>query len=213
MPKPGGKPRTGLSLLGKLLLLAALTAAAQAPLHAHAARKDAVMATAGAPISAAGASSTTLLLVGDSGPNTIDISLSADGRTYVIDSNGPLGVGVPVCANPAENPDELICKASAISGFSVNGWGGNDRVIVSRSVPVPATLRGGSGDDLLVGGSGNDRLLGGPGNDTLIGRGGADYLYGGPGNDRLFGGPGHDTCNGGAGHDIGVSCEVEKEIP
>jgi Ca2+-binding RTX toxin-like protein len=154
-----------------------------------------------------------LVLAGSSGPNEIHISLSADGRTYVIDSSTGLEGGGGVCANPPENPDELTCEAALISGISYNGGGGDDVVVIGRNVPAPATLRGGPGNDLLVGGAGNDKLIGGPGDDTLIGRGGDDWLYGGPGDDKLIGGPGEDTCVGGPGQDTGVSCETSKEIP
>jgi Ca2+-binding RTX toxin-like protein len=154
-----------------------------------------------------------LVLAGSSGTNEIQISLSADGRTYVIDSSTVLEGGGGVCANPPENPDELICEAAVISGISYNGGAGDDVVVIGRDVPAPATLRGGPGNDLLVGGAGNDKLIGGPGDDTLIGRGGDDSLYGGPGDDKLVGGAGEDTCVGGPGHDTGTSCETGKEIP
>jgi Ca2+-binding RTX toxin-like protein len=163
--------------------------------------------------SAAAGRQFSLVLAGSYGPNEIHISLSADGRTYVIDSSDTLEGGGSVCANPPENPDELICQAPAISGISYNGGAGDDIVIVARNVPAPVTLRGGPGNDTLVGGAGDDKLIGGAGDDTLVPRGGGDWLYGGPGNDTLIGGPGEDTCVGGSGHDVGVSCETSREIP
>ncbi len=155
----------------------------------------------------------SLVLAGSSGPNEIQISLSADGRSYLIESSGTLEAGGGPCANPPGDPDELTCEASAISGIWYDGGAGDDVVIVARNVPAPVTLSGGPGNDLLVGGAGNDKLSGGPGNDTLIGRGGNDKLSGGPGNDTLIGGPGEDTCIGGPGHDKGVSCENSRGIP
>ncbi len=197
------------SLPKKLTLLLSLGALA-APL-AHAAQ-------AGDPLAvraeASGAANHfNLVLAGSSGPNEIHISLSSDGRTYVIASSSALEAGGDVCANLPENPNELECEAAAIDGIWFNGGAGDDVVVVGPTVPVPVTLRGGAGDDTLVGGAGNDKLLGGPGSDTLIGRGGDDSLYGGPGNDTLIGGPGEDTCVGGSGLDTARSCEKVREIP
>lgn len=198
------------SLPKKPILLLVLGALA-APL-AHA-------ASAGEPLAVRAEASTSaahhvnLVLAGSTGPNEIRISLSADGRSYVIDSSSALEAGGDLCANPPENPNELECEAAAIDGIWFNGEAGDDVVIVGRKVPVPVTLRGGAGDDTLVGGAGNDKLMGGPGDDTLVGRSGDDSLYGGPGNDKLVGGHGEDTCVGGRGHDTATSCEIIREIP
>lgn len=143
----------------------------------------------------------TVLLAGGAEDNSIEIKLSADGRSFVIDSAGPLEVGGTVCANPVGLPNELVCQASAISGFAVNAGAGNDRVVLGREVQVPVTLRGGGGDDALLGGSAGDSLYGGPGNDLLVGRFGSDSLFGGEGNDRLLGGAGNDLLRGGPGSD------------
>lgn len=154
-----------------------------------------------------------VLVAGGTEENMIHIWLTPDGRSYVIDSLVPLEVGGEVCANPEGVPTELVCKAPLIGSFEVNSGGGDDMVIVAKEVSVPATIRGGPGDDLLVGGGGNDRLVGGAGNDRLVGRGGVDLLYGGAGDDRLIGSAGKDTCNGGLGNDVVSSCEARKEIP
>jgi Ca2+-binding RTX toxin-like protein len=197
--------------LPKKLTMLLFIGALAAPL-AHA-------AAAGAPPGVQAEASATadhhfnLVLAGSSGPNEIQISLSPDGRTYVIESSSALEVGGDACANPPENPNALECEAAAIDGFWFNGGAGDDVVVVGRTVPAPVTLRGGAGDDTLVGGAGNDRLMGGPGDDTLIGRGGNDALYGGAGNDKLVGGRGEDTCIGGPGHDSALSCEIVREIP
>lgn len=154
-----------------------------------------------------------LVLAGSSAPNRLHISLSKDGRSYLIASSDPLEVGGNLCTHPGENADELACEASAIGGFRFNGGASNDRVVIAGNVPVPATLEGGPGNDTLIGGGGDDRLIGGPGNDKLVGRGGDDWLYGGTGDDELIGGPGRDTCIGGPGRDSAAGCEVEKGIP
>jgi Ca2+-binding RTX toxin-like protein len=143
-----------------------------------------------------------LLLAGGSEANSIHVWLMSDGRNYVIDSIVPLEVGGDICANPAGNPNELICQAPAISGFEVNADGGDDEVSVAKDILVPVTMRGGGGDDLLIGGAGPDKLIGGDGDDRLIGRRGADALLGGNGSDVLLGGFGNDMLRGGAGNDL-----------
>ncbi len=201
------------SPLRNLTLLLALGAVAQVSSAAHADEASGpVKVSAQASTSSAGRHF-NLVLAGGSGPNELRISLSADGRTYVIDSSTTLEGGGGLCANPPESPDELTCEAAAISGIFYNGGSGDDVVVIGRNVPAPVTLHGGPGNDLLVCGAGNDKLMGGAGDDTLIGRGGNDSLFGGPGEDKLIGGPGEDTCVGGPGHDTAVSCETVREIP
>jgi serralysin len=143
----------------------------------------------------------TVVLAGGPEANEIHIWLTPDGRTYVIDSIVPLEVGGTVCENPPEVKTELFCQAPQVGDFLVNAEAGNDQIRISPSVSIPITLRGGTGDDILVGGSGPDSLSGGGGHDKLVGRGGNDALFGGPGNDRLFGGPGNDVLRGGPGMD------------
>jgi hypothetical protein len=145
--------------------------------------------------------SLTVLLAGGIEENRITISLSADGRSYVIDSIVPLEVGGEVCWHPEAQETELMCEATAIGGFEVNAGGGDDFVSVDPKVRVPVTLRGGPGNDHLFGGGGADKLVGGTGNDILSGRGGNDSLFGGPDDDLLLGGSGDDLLNGGSGSD------------
>jgi Ca2+-binding RTX toxin-like protein len=143
----------------------------------------------------------TVLLAGGTEDNRIFISLSEDGRSYVIDSIVPLEVGGNVCWHPEAKETELMCEATAIGGFEVNAGGGDDLVSVDPKVRIPATLRGGPGFDHLSGGGSADKLIGGSGNDVLSGRGGNDSLFGGADNDLLFGGSGNDLLNGGSGVD------------
>jgi Ca2+-binding RTX toxin-like protein len=145
-----------------------------------------------------------LVLAGTSGEDRIAIELSADGRSYEIESATPLEVGGTVCTHAEKRPEALLCEASAIAGFEINTSAGNDVVTLGRSVPVPATIRGGEGKDVLTGGAGNDKLIGGPGDDELIGRGGDDLLIGGSGDDTLIGGTGDDTLIGGTGRNVSV---------
>src|SRR5438445_11550141 len=91
----------------KLILLAALGVLAQTSALAHTGRvSDAVTVTAHASASTS-LHRFNLVLAGGSGPDVIHISLSADGRSYLIDSSTALEAGGAVCANPPDNPDEL----------------------------------------------------------------------------------------------------------
>jgi Ca2+-binding RTX toxin-like protein len=137
--------------------------------------------------------SVNLVLAGSPGDDRITIELSADGRSYEIESATPLEVGGTVCTHPGKRAEALLCEAAPIAGFEINTGAGDDTVTLGRTVPVPATIRGGEGNDVLTGGAGADKLIGGPGNDELNGRGGDDLLIGGPGNDVLVGGPGQNV--------------------
>ena len=143
-----------------------------------------------------------LVLAGSPGDDRITIELSADGRYYEIESATALEVGGTICTHPGKRPETLLCEAVAIAGFEINTGLGNDTVTLSGTVPVPATIRGGEGDDVLVGGAAADKLIGGPGDDELNGRGGNDLLIGGSGNDTLIGGPGEDKLAGGSGQNV-----------
>jgi Ca2+-binding RTX toxin-like protein len=154
--------------------------------------------------------SVTLLLTAGPGNDVFDVKLSQDGRSYLIDSVSPLEAGGGICSHEEGSLHALTCEAAPIGGFEVNAGAGEDSVIISPRILIPATIRGGSGNDRLRGGGGSDKIIGGPGNDVLSGEGGndwlfggpgADWLLGGPGNDRLVGGPGADSLNGAAGED------------
>jgi Ca2+-binding RTX toxin-like protein len=142
-----------------------------------------------------------LLISGGRENNGFHISLSADGRNYLILSTVPLEVGGNLCEHPEEVPTELSCTAPAIAGFEVNSGGGGDSVFFTSDITVPVTVRGGVGNDRLYGGGGADKLVGGPDDDLLVGRRGSDWILGGPGRDRLLGGPGNDQLRGGPGKD------------
>lgn len=162
----------------------------------------AILAALVAPASAhAKAPTYNVLLAGGAEQSNIQIWLTPDGRSYVIDSIAQLEVGGSVCEHAPGNPNELICQAALVGSFEVNAGSGDDTVMVAKGVPVPVTMRGGSGDDTLVGGDGPDKLIGGGGDDRLAGRGGDDLIYGGDGNDAIFGGHGKDVLRGGLGED------------
>lgn len=160
-----------------------------------------LLAAAAVPFAQAETAPVNLLITGGKEDNSLQISLSPDGRDYVILSEVPLEAGGELCSHPEENPNELRCKATAIAGFEVNAGAGDDTVTLSPNVPVPATLRGGPGRDRLTGGGASDKIIGGSDHDVLSGRRGNDWIYGGPGSDRLLGGPGDDQLRGGPGKD------------
>lgn len=174
--------------LGLLVLLAlvAVTTVASFSVSASAAKRHHSLAYV------ATEHSINLVLAGSPGEDRIAIELSADGRSYEIESATPLEVGGTVCTHPEKLTTELLCEALPIAGFEINTSAGNDVVTLGRTVPIPATIRGGEGDDVLTGGAGADKLIGGPGEDELVGRAGNDLLVGGPGTDRLNGGPGQN---------------------
>jgi Ca2+-binding RTX toxin-like protein len=162
-----------------------------------------ILALVACPATAAAApeKSITLLLTAGPGDDIFDVKLSSDGRDYLIDSLSPLEAGGGICTHEEGSVHELTCEAKAIGGFEVNAGAGNDSVIISLKILVPATLRGGPGNDRMRGGGAADKLVGGPGNDQLYGHGGNDWLFGGSGDDSLYGGAGDDRLEGGSGAD------------
>ncbi|HST68636.1 MAG TPA: hypothetical protein VLI94_03145 [Solirubrobacterales bacterium] len=143
----------------------------------------------------------TLLISGGPENGSLSISLSPDGREYVILSSEPLEIGGNLCTHPEEIPTELTCKATAIASFEVNAGGGSDFVTFTSDIPVSVTIRGGPGEDRLSGGGAADKIIGGPDDDFLLGRRGDDWIFGGPGFDKLVGGPGRDQLRGGPDKD------------
>jgi Ca2+-binding RTX toxin-like protein len=154
----------------------------------------------------------TLLITGATENSSLRISLTPDGREYVILSAAPLEVGGNLCSHPEEVPSELFCKATAIAGFEVNVGSGSDLVTFTSDIPVPVTIRGGPGNDRLTGGGASDKIVGGSGHDLLVGRRGDDWIFGGPGRDRLVGGPGNDQLRGGPDKDSIVGGPGRNEV-
>ena len=178
--------------LGLIVLLALVVVAAIATASASATKRNPVQGAHQLAYAAA-EHSINLVLAGSPGEDRITIELSADGRSYEIESATPLEVAGTVCTHPEKRTEDLLCEAIPIAGFEINTGAGNDIVTLGRTVPVPATIRGGEGDDILTGGAAADKLIGGPGDDELIGRGGNDLLIGGLGNDKLNGGSGQNV--------------------
>jgi Ca2+-binding RTX toxin-like protein len=125
-----------------------------------------------------------LSVVGDSGPNTIEIS--RDGTGLILVNGGAMAVtgGTPTVDNTT-----LIV---------VSGQGGDDVISLNEANgTLPrANLSGGADQDTLTGGSEADQLFGQGGNDTLSGLAGADGLFGGGENDTLIGGEDDDQVFG-----------------
>ena len=88
-----------------------------------------------------------------------------------------------------------------VTGISIVGRMGSDRITIENTLNIPATLSGGEGKDTLNGGAGNDVLNGDNAKDACSGGAGDDSISGGRGNDNLDGGDGNDTLSGGKGND------------
>jgi Ca2+-binding RTX toxin-like protein len=161
----------------------------------------ALLAVVPAPVTRADEAPVNLLITGGKEDNSLRVSLSPDGRNYVILSTVVLEVGGNICTHPEEIPTELVCKATAIAGFEVNTGGGSDQVSFTSDLTIPVTIRGGAGGDRLTGAGASDKIVGGPGRDVLVGRRGDDWLLGGPGRDVLIGGAGNDQLRGGPDKD------------
>jgi len=128
-------------------------------------------------------------------------------RVYVIESTITPGQDG---ARPTVSTTRTSFARADVHSIEANLGAGNDRILVndgrffSRSgsiSPIPATLNGEAGNDILVGGSGGDTINGGDGNDVLLGNGGNDTANGGAGDDLIDGGNGNDTLNGDSGDD------------
>ncbi|MFL5885904.1 MAG: calcium-binding protein, partial [Thermoleophilaceae bacterium] len=98
-------------------------------------------------------------------------------------------------------PRDGACPDSTVRSLSIGGGNLNDTFDVS-TLGYPATISGGSGDDLLHGGLGNDRLSGGNGNDAIDG---------GPGADRMTGGRGRDIVSY-VTHAAGVRVSLDGKV-
>jgi uncharacterized protein (TIGR03118 family) len=80
----------------------------------------------------------------------------------------------------------------SVTTIEVNGFAGNDRIIVSPRVTTPTIIDGGAGNDFLTGGGGSGILEGNAGNDIILGGNARDVLIGGTGRDTILGGGGDD---------------------
>ena len=67
-----------------------------------------------------------------------------------------------------------VVRCNGVSSISFGGLAGADKFDATQVRLTPVSLRGGSGNDILLGGSGNDRLSGGSGTDRATGGNGTD---------------------------------------
>lgn len=81
----------------------------------------------------------------------------------------------------------------AVTATDSGALSASDQFALVISGPLPRTLVGTAGNDMLTGGRGDDTLSGLAGNDTLTGGQGHDLLDGGTGTDTMQGGAGNDT--------------------
>ena len=93
-----------------------------------------------------------------------------------------------------EGDGPLELRLVGDGGFiDLSGRVHEDVKVVASDLTSGVTLKGGSGDDLLIGSDCPDKLFGGAGDDSLEGGWGADTLIGGAGFDRLYGKIGDDV--------------------
>lgn len=114
-------------------------------------------------------------IVGKRGdPSEVKILTATKGDDIINISPGEKG-GITVDINGQKtNFTSEEAKKLVIDGFE-----GNDRIIVQEDVRVPLFITGGSGNDYIQGGSGND---------TIIDNYGQNEIYGGKGNDTIIAG-------------------------
>lgn len=122
------------------------------------------------------------------------VTAGVQGTNLYFYENTPTNVGGPFPGATLADTRSII-GASAVTNISVVGSSGNDVVFFTPAptpgnvygpagpsqhtiapVPVPTTMTGGSGNDLLVGGNGADTLVGGAGDDILAGNNGTDTV-------------------------------------
>ena len=128
--------------------------------------------------------------------NAGDLAVNDDGPVPISPGAGCMDIG----GNTVE------CGAvGTVTGVVANLGDMADAIV--HSVPAPATVDGGPGDDGLFTDAGNtaapvnDSIVGGSGNDDIIGYGGDDTLDGGIGSDVISGALGNDTLLGNDGDD------------
>jgi Ca2+-binding RTX toxin-like protein len=119
------------------------------------------------------------------------------------DATGSVASSPPVSLNSGDLPPDAVVVNNADSlaitiPATVRGGDGDDRIVGTAE---PDDLRGGPGEDTISGLDGNDTIVGGEGDDYLSGQSGNDLIQGGDGGDTLSGAAGNDTLYGGVGSD------------
>lgn len=106
-------------------------------------------------------------------------------------------------ADGTANPNTMDCPANLVTNFSSSLGDGADRISVVT--PLPTSIGGGAGNDVMTGGPAADFLRGGTDDDTLAGGLGNDRLDGDAGDDSFVAGAapdGADAFNGADGRDV-----------
>lgn len=115
---------------------------------------------------------------------------------------------VQVVNVPYYHPDPILGTLyNKLLPATIDGGSGNDVLIGSQANDILRDssgnniFRGGDGNDTIYGGSGNDTIDGGNGDDKLYGYGGRNVIQGGDGADSIYGGSDAETLEGGGGND------------
>jgi Ca2+-binding RTX toxin-like protein len=133
------------------------------------------------------------VLAGSTGTDQVSYAGRTDGVTVALGSTG---------ANAGSANDGAPGARDTVSEFDVEGVIGSEGADnLSGHKPVPFTLDGRGGPDVITGGDAASVLLGGDGNDNITGGAGDETLEGGDHDDVLDGGFGTDAIDGQAGSD------------
>jgi Ca2+-binding RTX toxin-like protein len=170
-----------------------------------------------------------LTVLGDGAANNLVVAADASGNLTV--TNNGAAVQITSIAG--------VANKANLRTITVDARGGNDSIIIDRSVNVldSAGKLLSSANGVLMGGGGNDTIrvlaggfvggvIGNPivGNYTMLGGSGDDFLDSGFGNDAMFGEGGNDTLrwlpgtlidtfDGGAGQDTALIVGNTSLIP
>jgi Ca2+-binding RTX toxin-like protein len=128
----------------------------------------------------------------------LELNTNDESETFTIE---PLGEAGSMRVTRTRGTSTIRFDYSEVTSIIGEGRGGDDQIFIMSGITVPATLRGGQGNDVLSGGDGENKLYGDEGDDVLIGGNANDLLDGGIGNDKLYGNGGDDDLRGGDGDD------------
>lgn len=92
---------------------------------------------------------------------------------------------------------------TGLTGLTIAGQDGSDKITIRGTGAVPITVNGGIGNEIIdaAGTLANLTLQGEDDNDTITGGSASDTLLGGAGDDLIIASPGNDSINGGGGDD------------